>query len=282
MGNKKNGIKKTGKGSKATQRSSKTGSRRASRTNPTPKRVTNIQSEIKNGKKIARLQNPAGSTDRKNKNNSKKKTDSGKSTADSKRKSRYDKIRRPKVRKPSIKIFKRKGNDFNQPDEKKIVSSRGPKSTDIVRTKEPIWSFKGEAKAKPRYIRTNLEMRFQELDIVDVQEIDDIDLAYERILPYVKILLRRIRKKREWFSLHLWYTAAEIQSQISTGYAKFSPTPAQQEGALKQLIKELVETHKIYKDFLETFFITGISLRVYDNVQTRKNKKRKPVSRKKR
>lgn len=155
------------------------------------------------------------------------------------------------------------------------------KSKLITVKEDKIYSFKDAKKDKPKYTRKSYEIEFDKSDIIDVQEVDDVDLMYEIILPYLKLLLKKIRKPREWFSLHLWYKTNDLTNMISTEYTRMKPIPEAQEKALKELLEMLINEKEVYKNLIDTFFITGLTLRTYKDVSTRTNKKRKPVQRRK-
>lgn len=238
MKNEKNKIKpKTNH-----RRVKKTTQRRTNRTHPTSKRKSQLQSEIRSyfekefEKRIRADETRARSKNRKNENNTSKKTKTA---------------RRAKISQPVV-------------ERKRSVINSYKYSTQLVR----------------EILTTNLRPRDQWDLFLDINQ-DETEI-YEMLVPYVHKLLKKIRKPREIFSLHLGYKDDTGIVFVSSEYKEFRPTPKSQEEALYYLIEMILKEIRKYQLIVSEFKLKKLQLRFYNAVSnTRTNRPKKTKARKK-
>ena len=162
-------------------------------------------------------------------------------------------LRRPKN--SSGKANRKNANNLKKTSKKSTIKRRAHK----------VWSITFNKFL--RVIEFNIKLRKKdELDLFDLEN-QDAGIVYLVLLPYFLKLVKKVRKKSQYFRLAINYFDGEVMDTVSSPLADYDKIPEAIERDLLNLIERLINDAQKYRKNHAIFKLMSVELWRYDEIK---------------
>lgn len=140
----------------------------------------------------------------------------------------------------------------------------------VTRKTKSIYSVSMDRALKVITFYTKLA-KADELDLFDLNN-QDSQLVYSVIYPYFHELLKRVRKKSQYFRIAINYFDLVEYDTASTPLADFDDIPRVVEKDVLYLVERLINKAQEYKKFHTIFKLMSVELTRYDELPKKRKK----------